>query len=97
MVTTRLVFREDYQAFELAGRRLCVGDWLELRVSGLWIPGVVSCGATGWSLVTPDRVEICLQEGVWARFSILPFPSFDSLRDPALKDLPHSSTTEKGK
>lgn len=51
----------------LDGSTVASGDWLELCIFGYWVPGQVYHDASGWYLLTLDRVGIRLRAGLQAR------------------------------
>ena len=62
-----VVSHREQKGLELNGHLLQDGEWLELRVFGFWVPGLVAKDSTGWYLLTPDGVGIRLRAGLTAR------------------------------
>ena len=65
--TSKLVYNHESQQLELNGRLLRLGDWIEVRIFGYWVPGKIAVDTTGWYLLTPDQVGIRLSAGMTAR------------------------------
>lgn len=65
--TGNLVYNHEHNQLELNGRLLQLGDWIEIRIFGYWLPGKIAVDTTGWYLLTPDQVGIRLSTGITAR------------------------------
>lgn len=63
----QLIIHEKDGLLELDGFLLQIGDQVELRLLGAFIPGVIAHDQRGWYLLTSDRVGIRLQTGLLAR------------------------------
>ena len=62
-----ITYSVDYHCLQLCRNLLYVGDRIEVRIVGYWIPGHVSRDISGWYLLTNDGVGIRLQTGLTAR------------------------------
>jgi Domain of unknown function (DUF5348) len=63
----RLIVHQKDGLLELDGFLLQVGDRVEIRLIGSWVPGTIAHDRQGWYFLTPDQVGIRLQTGLFAR------------------------------
>jgi hypothetical protein len=65
--TGNLACNHEHKQLELNGRLLQLGDWIEIRIFGHWLPGKIAVDTSGWYLLTPDQIGIRLSTGITAR------------------------------
>jgi Domain of unknown function (DUF5348) len=69
----QLIIHEKDGLLELDGFLLQIGDQVEIRLIGAFVPGIIDHDQQGWYFLTRDRVGIRLQTGLLARlFSLSP-------------------------
>lgn len=88
MSSGTLIYHQKHNRLELNGLALRRREMVEARIMGHWIPGELEKDATGWYLITADKVEIRLRSGLTARFPEAPL----SCRIPT-KEHPHRAET----
>jgi len=84
MSSGTLIYHQHHNRLELNGLALRRREQIEARIMGHWLSGQLEKDATGWYLITADKVEIRLRSGLAARFPDVPL----SCRVPT-KDFPH--------
>ena len=68
--------RKKDSLLELDGFLLHVGDQVEIRLIGAFVPGTVDRDQQGWYFLTRDQVGVRLQTGMVARLLSLSSESF---------------------
>lgn len=63
----RLIIHEKDGSLELDGFLLQIGDQMELRILGSWLPGSIGHDKRGWYFLTPNKGGIRLHTGLLAR------------------------------
>jgi hypothetical protein len=67
----QLIVHERDGLLELDSFLLQAGDQVEIRLIGVFVPGIIAHDQRGWYLLTRDRVGIRLQTGLLARLFLL--------------------------
>jgi len=75
----QLIIHQKDDLLELDGFLLQVGDQVELRLIGVFVPGVIDRDQQGWYFLTKDRAGIRLQTGLIARLISLSPESFHNV------------------
>ena len=68
MFSGNLIYHQEQNQLELNGIILRIGERVEIRVMGYWIPGQLRKDSEGWYLITSDQMGIRLRSGLVARF-----------------------------
>jgi hypothetical protein len=63
----QLIIHEEDGLLELDGFLLQIGDQVEIRLIGAFVPGIIAHDQRGWYFLTRERVGIRLQTGLLAR------------------------------
>jgi CheY-like chemotaxis protein len=74
MYSDILIYHQNDNRLELNGLALRCREQIEVRIMGHWLHGQLEKDATGWYLITSDKVEIRLRSGLAARFPQAPLP-----------------------